>query len=73
MAPVLLFKRAHVHTQTHTHARAAGGFGICLFCGGVSVVDSLFIVAFVTYGGFVFGPCFAMQYLVSFLVLQLSG
>ena len=34
---------------------------------GSVVVDSLFIVAL---NDFVFGPCFVMQYLVSFLVLH---
>ena len=67
-----MYLSARAHTQTHSHTRAAGGFGCCMFCGGVSVVDSLFIVAFIIYRGFVFGPCSAMQYLVSFLVLQLS-
>ena len=31
----------------------------------VVVVDSLFIVAPIVYGGFVFGRCFVMQYIVS--------
>ena len=40
--------------------------------GGSVIVDSLFIVALSVCGSFVFGPCFLMQYLTSFLVLQLS-
>ena len=36
------------------------------------VVDSLFIVAPIVCVFFVFGPCFVVQYLVSFLVLQSS-
>ena len=40
--------------------------------GGSVVVDSLFIVASVILWGFVFGPCFVMQYLVSYLVFQSS-
>ena len=40
---------------------------------GVSaVVDSLFIVTPIVCGGYVFGPCFVVQLLVSSLVLQLS-
>ena len=35
-------------------------------------MNSLFIVAPIVCGGFVFGPCFVMQYLVFFLVLQSS-
>ena len=36
-------------------------------------MDSLFIVVLIVCGFFfVFGTCFVMQYLVSFLVLQLS-
>ena len=43
------------------------------FEGGGSVgVDSLAIVAHIGCGYFVFGPCFVVQYLVSFLVLQSS-
>ena len=34
------------------------------------VADSLFIVAPIVCGGSVFGPCFVMQNLVPFLVLQ---
>ena len=34
--------------------------------GGFVIVDSLFIVAPIVRGGSVFGPCFVMQYLVSF-------
>ena len=37
--------------------------------GGSVVVDSLFIVAPIVCEGILFGPCFVMQYLVSFLVL----
>ena len=37
---------------------------------GSVVVDSLFNVAPIVNGGSAFGPCFVMQYLVSFLVLQ---
>ena len=36
------------------------------------VVDSLFIVATIVCGCFVFCPCFVVQYIVSFLVLQSS-
>ena len=37
---------------------------------GLVVVDSLFIVvAHIVFVGFVFGPCFALQYLVYFIVL----
>ena len=36
------------------------------------MVCLLFIVALIVCGGFVFGPCFDVQYLVSFLVLQSS-
>ena len=39
---------------------------------GCVVVDSLFIVALIVCGSFVFGPCFVLQYLVSFLVLLSS-
>ena len=38
--------------------------------GGSVVVESLFIDAPIVCGGTVFGPCFVMQYLVSYLVLQ---
>ena len=42
-------------------------------CGGsVVIVDSLFNVAPIVCGGSVFGPCFVVQYIVSFLVLQSS-
>ena len=36
------------------------------------VVDSLFIVATIVCGCLVFCPCFVVQYIVSFLVLQSS-
>ena len=36
-------------------------------------IDVLLIVAPILCGGSVFGPCFVMQYLVSFLVLQSSS
>ena len=36
------------------------------------VVDSLFAIAPIACRFFVFGPCFVVQYLVSFLVLQSS-
>ena len=36
------------------------------------VVDSLFAVAPIVCRFFVFGPCFVVQYFVSFLVLQSS-
>ena len=36
------------------------------------VLDSLFIEAPIVCGGSLFGPCFVMQYLVSFLALQSS-
>ena len=36
------------------------------------VVDSLFIVATIVCGCFVFCPCFVVQYIMSFLVLQSS-
>ena len=46
---------------------------VCLFLGSGSVVDnSLLIVTTVACGFFVFGICFVMLYLVSFLFLQLS-
>ena len=49
------------------------GLGCCTLYGGGSVVDdSLFIVAPIVCGGYVFGPCFVMQCLVSFLDLQSS-
>ena len=35
-------------------------------------VEAKFIIAPVVLGAFVFGPCFEMQYLVSFLVFQSS-
>ena len=35
-----------------------------------AVVDSLFIVNPIVCEGFVFGPCFVGQYLLSLLVLQ---
>ena len=38
-------------------------------CGSV-VVDLLFIVALIVCGSLMFGPCFVMQYQVSFLVSQ---
>ena len=40
--------------------------------GGSVVVNSLFVVAPIVCGEFVFGPCVLMQHLVSFLVLHLS-
>ena len=53
------------------------GFSCCPFqsSGSVIVIDSLFIVAPIVCGGFVFGPCFVGQCLVSFkfLVLQSSA
>ena len=39
---------------------------------GSVVVDSLFIIAAVVCGSSLFGLCFVLQYLVSFLVLQSS-
>ena len=39
---------------------------------GSVVVYSLFNVAFIIGGDYVFCPCFVMHYLVSFLVLQSS-
>ena len=39
---------------------------------GYVVVDSFSIVAHIVCWGFVFYPCFIMQYLVSFLVLEPS-
>ena len=53
-----------------------GSFGCCPFLSGCSVVvDSLFIVCmYHCLWVFVcFGPCFVMQYFVSFLALQSSG
>ena len=38
--------------------------------GGYAVVYSLFVVAPIVCEGFVLCPCFALQYFVSFLVLQ---
>ena len=40
--------------------------------GGSLVVDSLVFVPYIVCGGYVFGPCFVMDYVVSFLVLQSS-
>ena len=37
--------------------------------GSDTVVDSLFIVALIVSGSFVYGPCFVVQYFVSLLVL----
>ena len=45
-------------------------FAHCLT--GSVVDDSLFMAAPIVYRGSVFGLCFVMQYLVSFLVLQSS-
>ena len=45
------------------------------FCTKVMVlffVDSLFIVGQIVCCGFMFGPCFVMKYLVSYIVLLLS-
>ena len=54
----------------HTHLL----FSCCLLKGdGYVVVDSLFVVAAIVCLGLVFGPCFVMQYLVSFLMLQSSN
>ena len=39
---------------------------------GFAVIDSLFIVAPINYGLYVFGPRFVKQYLVSFLDSQSS-
>ena len=52
----------------HTNTSSIGCPFLC--DGSVVVVDALFIVAPVFSGNFVFVPCFVMQYLVSFLVLQ---
>ena len=46
-------------------------FEVLVSGGGSAVVYSLFIVAHIVCGSFVFGPCF-VQYSVSFLVLQSS-
>ena len=45
---------------------------VAMFVVRSKAVVSLFTVAPVICVNFVFGPCFTMQYLVSFLVLQSS-
>ena len=49
---------------SNMHSSPLDGFGCCPF--GSVVVYSLFIVVPIVCGGFVFGPCFVIQYLVSF-------
>ena len=44
------------------------GFGCCPFLGSVS----LFVDAPIVFGGLVLGPCFILQYDMSFAVLQSS-
>ena len=44
-----------------------GDLGCCLLKGdGSVIVDSLFTVAIIVCGDSVFGPCFVIQYYVSF-------
>ena len=49
---------------------------LAVFCpfqgGGCVVVDALLSVTPIVCRGFVFGPCFVVYILLSFLVLQLS-
>ena len=47
---------------------ACSGFSCCLFLGS----DALFIVTPFVCGGSLFGPCFVIQYLATFSVLQPS-